>query len=38
LSYLNKCEPSEHPLIAELYQRCFGENLPLADAGAASRA
>jgi cobaltochelatase CobS len=38
LSYLNKCEPSEHPLIAELYQRCFGENLPLTDAGAASRA
>lgn len=38
LSYLNKCEPSEHPLIAELYQRCFGENLPLADAGATSRA
>ena len=37
LSYLNKCEPSEHPLIAELYQRCFGENLPLADAGSASR-
>ena len=37
LSYLNKCEPSEHPLIAELYQRCFAENLPLADTHAASR-
>ncbi|UFS56642.1 AAA family ATPase [Comamonadaceae bacterium M7527] len=38
LSYLNKCEPSEHPLIAELYQRCFAENLPLADTHAAPRA
>ncbi len=32
LSYLNKCEASEHALVAELYQRCFGADLPLSDA------
>jgi len=37
LSYLNKCDPSEHTLVAELYQRCFGETLPTADASAALR-
>ena len=31
LSYLNKCDVSEHPLIAELYQRCFGWELDLGD-------
>jgi len=28
LSYLNKCDDAEHSLIAELYQRCMGEELP----------
>lgn len=29
LSYLHRCEPAEWPLVAELYQRCFGSDLPL---------
>ncbi len=28
LSFLNKCDESERPLLAELYQRCFGTDLP----------
>jgi cobaltochelatase CobS len=27
VSFLNKCDASERPLIAELYQRCMGESL-----------
>lgn len=27
LAYVNKCDPAERPLIAELYQRVFGEEL-----------
>ena len=27
LSYLNRCDPAEWPLVAELYQRCFGSEL-----------
>jgi cobaltochelatase CobS len=27
VSFLNKCDASERPLIAELYQRCMGEDL-----------
>ncbi len=27
LSFLNKCEEAERPIVAELYQRCFGEEL-----------
>jgi cobaltochelatase CobS len=27
LSYLNKCDEAEHPIVAEYYQRCFGEEL-----------
>lgn len=27
LSFLNKCEESERPLVAEYYQRCFNEEL-----------
>ncbi len=27
LSYLNKCDESEWPIVAEYYQRCFGEEL-----------
>ena len=29
LSFLNRCEASEWPLVAELYQRCFGAELPM---------
>lgn len=28
LSFLNKCEETERALVAEYYQRCFGEDLP----------
>ncbi len=27
LSFLNKCEPAERPLVAEYFQRCFGQEL-----------
>lgn len=27
LAYLNRCDPAEQPLVAELYQRCFAEEL-----------
>jgi len=27
LSFLNKCEEDEHPIIAEYFQRCFDEEL-----------
>lgn len=29
VSFLNKCDESEHALIAELYQRCFNEELDI---------
>ncbi len=29
LSFLNKCDEAERPAIAELYQRCMNEELPL---------
>ena len=28
LTFLNKCDEMERPVIAEYYQRCFGEELP----------
>ena len=28
LSFLNKCDETEKPIIAEYFQRCFGEDLP----------
>ena len=28
VSFLNKCDESERPLIAEYYQRVFGKDLP----------
>lgn len=28
VSFLNKCDETERPLVAEYYQRCFGEDLP----------
>ncbi|MTI18296.1 cobaltochelatase subunit CobS [Rhodobacteraceae bacterium RKSG542] len=28
LTFLNKCDEMEQPLVAEFYQRCFGEELP----------
>ena len=27
LTFLNKCDDSEKPIIAEYYQRCFGEDI-----------
>lgn len=27
LSFLNKCDEVERPIVAEYYQRCFGEEL-----------
>src|SRR5256714_10523892 len=36
VSYLNKCDESERPLIAEYYQRVFGEDLPESVVGKAS--
>ena len=29
LSFLNKCDEAERPAIAEFFQRCFGEELPM---------
>lgn len=31
LSFLNKCEPAERPLVAEYFQRCFDRELPGTD-------
>ena len=28
VTFLNKCDELEQPLVAEFYQRCFGEELP----------
>ena len=28
MTFLNKCDELERPLVAEFYQRCFGEDLP----------
>ena len=28
LTFLNKCDEAERPIVAEYYQRCFGEDLP----------
>ncbi len=28
LTFLNKCDELERPIVAEFYQRCFGEDLP----------
>nr|VFJ61584.1 MAG: cobaltochelatase CobS [Candidatus Kentron sp. FM]VFJ74540.1 MAG: cobaltochelatase CobS [Candidatus Kentron sp. FM]VFK14469.1 MAG: cobaltochelatase CobS [Candidatus Kentron sp. FM] len=28
LTFLNKCDETERPIIAEYYQRCFGKDLP----------
>ena len=35
LSFLNKCDELERGLIAEFYQRCFGEDLPQSTANVA---
>jgi len=32
LSFLNKCDEAERPIIAEFYQRCMDEELPLSEA------
>jgi cobaltochelatase CobS len=38
LSFLNRCDVLERPIVAEYYQRCFGRELPesLASAGPAT--
>jgi cobaltochelatase CobS len=28
LTFLNKCDETERPIVAEYYQRCLGEELP----------
>ena len=28
VTFLNKCDELERPVVAEYYQRCFGEELP----------
>ena len=28
MTFLNKCDELERPLVAEFYQRAFGEDLP----------
>jgi cobaltochelatase CobS len=28
VTFLNKCDELERPLVAEFYQRCFGQELP----------
>jgi cobaltochelatase CobS len=28
LTFVNKCDELERPLVAEFYQRCFGHELP----------
>ncbi len=35
LTFLNKCDELERPLVAELYQRCFGTELPASLMGTA---
>ena len=33
LTFLNKCDELERPIVAEYYQRCMGEDLGTATAG-----
>jgi cobaltochelatase CobS len=28
MTFLNKCDELQRPVVAEYYQRCFGEDLP----------
>jgi cobaltochelatase CobS len=35
MTFLNKCDELERPLVAEFYQRCFGEELPESSANVA---
>ena len=28
ITFLNKCDEIERPIVAEYYQRCFGSDLP----------
>ncbi|TVR99428.1 MAG: cobaltochelatase subunit CobS [Rhodospirillales bacterium] len=37
LTFLNKCDEVERPIVAEYYQRCFGEELPESSARAIIR-
>ena len=34
LTFLNKCDEAERPIVAEYYQRCFGIELPESPANA----
>mgnify|MGYP007022266767 CR=1 FL=1 len=36
LTFLNKCDEAERPLVAEYYQRVFGKDLPESIMGKAS--
>ena len=38
VTFLNKCDETERPVVAEYYQRCFGEDLPDSSVGAAAAA
>jgi cobaltochelatase CobS len=35
VTFLNKCDEAERPIIAEFYQRCLGEELPESSANVA---
>ncbi len=35
MTFLNKCDEMESPVVAEFYQRCFGEDLPESSANVA---
>ncbi len=37
VTFLNKCDELERPIVAEFYQRCFGEELPESAARAAMK-
>ena len=37
LTFLNKCDELERPMVAEFYQRCFGKELPESAVSAAAR-
>jgi cobaltochelatase CobS len=38
MSFLNKCDEAERPIVAEYYQRCFGQDLAESHARAEARA
>jgi cobaltochelatase CobS len=38
LTFLNRCDEAEREIVAEYFQRCFGEECPLTDAESGARA